>query len=217
MSDQENLEMDDILERITFYCLDTAQAKLVEGEELTPFTVIVDGDQMFEENFPGDDVTSCRDAAEANVKSSSAFSTHYAFCYDGFLMTDDGQLDAIIVECATTEMEEAYVIARLYGQEGDTLVFEETPAYVDDVDTFYDLAAVRAAKARAEVLARKATRWKRSSSASRPCWVVAAPRVVTAAGGRRIDEDDQHHTWTERGVTWPPTIIGGRQRLCSAS
>ncbi len=70
-------------------------------------------------------------------------------------MTDDGQLDAIIVECATTEMEKAYVMARLYRQEGDTLVFDETPAYVDDVDTFYDLAAVRAAKARAEVLAKE--------------------------------------------------------------
>ena len=98
MTDQENLEMDDILERITFYCLDEAQIKLEAGDELTPFTVIVDGDQMFEENFPGDDVVSCRHAAESNVKSSSAFSTHYAFCYDGFLMTDDGQLDAIIVE-----------------------------------------------------------------------------------------------------------------------
>lgn len=156
MTDQENLEMDDILERITFYCLDEAQTKLEAGDELTPFTVIVDGDQMFEENFPGDDVVSCRHAAESNVKSSSAVSTHYAFCYDGFLMTDDGQLDAIIVECATTEMERAYVIARLYyRQEGDTLVFDETPAYVDDVDTFYDLAAVRAAKARAEVLAKE--------------------------------------------------------------
>ena len=155
MSDQENLEMDDILERITFYCLDTAQAKLEEGEELTPFTVIVDGDQMFEENFPGDDVTSCRDAAEANVTSTTARPTPDAPCDDPFHMTDDGQLDAIIVECATTEMEKAYVIARLYRQEGDTLVFEETPAYVDDVDTFYDLAAVRAAKARAEVLAKE--------------------------------------------------------------
>ena len=52
-------------------------------------------------------------------------------------------------------MEKAYVIARLYRQEGDTLVFDETPAYVDDVDTFCDLAAVRAAKARAEVLAKE--------------------------------------------------------------
>lgn len=155
MADQENLEMDDVLERITFYCLDQAQSKLEAGEECTPFTVIVDGDQMFEETFPGDDVVTCRQAAESNVKSSSAFSTHYAFCYDGFLMTDDGQLDAIIVECATRDMEQAYVIARLYREENDALVFETTPAYVDNADTFYDLAAVRAARAREEVLAKE--------------------------------------------------------------
>lgn len=35
MTDQENLEMDDILERITFYCLDEAQTKLEAGDELT--------------------------------------------------------------------------------------------------------------------------------------------------------------------------------------
>lgn len=155
MADQETLEMDDILERITFYSLDEAQKKLEAGDECAPFTVIVDGDQMFEETFPGDDVMTCRHAAESNVKSSSAFSSHYAFCYDGFLMTDDGQLDAIIVECATNDMEKAYVIARLYRQEGDKLVFEQQPAYVDDAETFYDLAAVRAAKARAEVLAKE--------------------------------------------------------------
>lgn len=108
-------------------------------------------------------------------------------------MTDDGQLDAIIVECATTEMEEAYVIARLYGQEGDTLVFEETPAYVDDVDTFYDLAAVRAAKARAEVLAKEGDRDGRDPAAHPdPAGWWRLQGVVTAAGGRRIDEDDQH-------------------------
>lgn len=152
MSQQETLEMDDILERITFYCLDQAQAKLEAGEECTPFTVVVDGEQMFEETFPGDDVVTCRHAAEMSVRSSSAFSSHYAFCYDGFLMTDQGEMDAIIVECASNDMEKAYVIARLYKDENGTLVFEQTPAYVDDVDTFYDLATVRAAKAREEVL-----------------------------------------------------------------
>lgn len=86
-------------------------------------------------------MVSCRHAAESNVKSSSAFSTHYAFCYDGFLMTDDGQLDAIIVECATTEMEKAYVIARLYRRRVIRSSLTRRPAYVDDVDTFYDLAA----------------------------------------------------------------------------
>ena len=155
MAEQENLEMDDILERITFYCLDQAQAKLEAGEECTPFTVVVDGDQMFEENFPAEDVVTCRKGAEANVKSSSSFSTHYAFCYDGFLMTDDGQIDAIIVECATRDMEQAYVIARLYREQEGKLVFEQIPSYVDDVETFYDLPTVRATKAREEVLAKE--------------------------------------------------------------
>lgn len=154
MSEQENLEMDDILERITFYCLDQAQAKIEAGEECTPFTVVVDGDQMFEETFPGDDVVNCRHSAKLNVESSSTFSSHYAFCYDGFLMTDNGQIDAIIVECATNEMENAYVIARLYEEKDGKFVFEKTPAYVDDTESFYDKAAVRAGKARAEVLAK---------------------------------------------------------------
>ncbi len=157
MAEQENLEMDDVLERITFYCLDQAQIKLEAGEECTPFTVVVDGDQMFEETFPADDVVTCRKGAEANVKSSSSFASHYAFCYDGFLMTEDGQVDAIIVECATNEMEQAYVIARLYRTQEDKLVFEATPAYVDDVDTFFDLPTVRAAKARAEVEAKESS------------------------------------------------------------
>ena len=155
MADNENLEMDDILERILFYCLEQAQTKLEAGEECTPFTVVVDGDQMFEENFPADDIVSCRKGAQANVKSSSSFSTHYAFCYDGFLMTDIGQIDAIIVECATRDMEKAYVIARVYEEKNGTLVFEETPAYVDDVESFYDAATVKAAKAREEVLAKE--------------------------------------------------------------
>lgn len=155
MSQQESLEMDDVLEKITFYCLDQAQAKIEAGEECTPFTVVVDGDQMFEETYPGDDVMSCRHEAQLNVESSSSFSSHYAFCYDGFLMTDQGQLDAIIVECATNEMNEAYVIARLYQEKDGVLTFEETPAYVDNAESFYDKATVRAAKAREEVLARE--------------------------------------------------------------
>lgn len=52
MSDQENLEMDDILERITFYCLDTAQAKLVEGEELTRSRLSLTGTRCSRKTSP---------------------------------------------------------------------------------------------------------------------------------------------------------------------
>lgn len=155
MSEQETLEMDETLEKILFYSLDQAQEKLEAGEEFAPFTVIVDGDKMFEETYPVEDVMQVRHAAESAVKSASAFSSHYVFCYDGFLMTDDGQLDAIMVECATNDMDKAYAIARLYREEDGKLVFEKTPAFVDEADTFFDLEAVRAARARSEALAKE--------------------------------------------------------------
>lgn len=151
MTEQETLEMDEVLEKITFYCLNVAREKLEAGEECVPFTVVVEGDQMFEETYPDEDVVTCRANAEANVKSSSTFTTHYAFCYDGFLMTDDGQLDALIVECADRDMEQAYVIGLLYEEKDGSYEFKDMPAYIDSVDTFYDRAAVRAAKAREAV------------------------------------------------------------------
>lgn len=150
MAETETLEMDEVLEKITFYCLEEGRSKLEAGEELVPFTVVVEGDQMFQETYPDEDVVTCRANAEANVKSASTFTTHYAFCYDGFLMADDGQLDAIIVECAQRDMEKAYVIGLLYKGEGDSLKFEEMPAYIDSVDSFYDKAAVEAAEAQSE-------------------------------------------------------------------
>ena len=146
MTEQASLEMDEVLEKITFYCFDVAKQKLEAGEECVPFTVVVEGDQMFEETYPADDVVTCRANAQANVKSASTFTTHYAFCYDGFLMTDQGQLDAIIVECAQRDMDEAYVIGLLYEEEDGESTFKETPAYIDSTETFYDREAVRVAE-----------------------------------------------------------------------
>ena len=152
MADQENLELDEVLEKITFYCFDEARKKIEAGEECVPFTCGVSGEQMFVESYPGEDVTMCRKNAEANVKSSSSFSNCYAFCYDGFLMTDDGQLDAILVECAQRDMESSYVIGLLYKKEGDQLQFAETPAFIQAGETFYDAAAVKAAEEQERVL-----------------------------------------------------------------
>lgn len=152
MADQENLELDEVLEKITFYCFDEARKIIEAGEECVPFTCVVSGEQMFVESYPGEDVTMCRKNAEANVKSSSSFSSCYAFCYDGFLMTDEGQLDAILVECAQRDMESSYVIGLLYKKEGDQLQFAETPAFIQAGETFYDAAAVQAAEEQERVL-----------------------------------------------------------------
>lgn len=147
---EETLELDEILEKITFYCLEEAKAKLDAGDECAPFTVVVDGDQMFVESHPGDDVETCRANALHTVRSSSTFASHYAFCYDGFLMTDDGQVDALIVECAEAGMEKAYVIALLYEERGEDVVYEQQPVYVDNAESFFDIEAVKASRERAQ-------------------------------------------------------------------
>lgn len=145
---EETLELDEILEKITFYCFEEAKENINADGECAPFTVVVDGDQMFVENHPGDDVETCRANALHTVKSSSSFASHYAFCYDGFLMTDDGQVDAIIVECAEANMDQAYVIALLYKEHGEDVVYEQQPVLVDQVDSFFDRQAVKSAQER---------------------------------------------------------------------
>ncbi len=143
MAQQESLEMDEVLEKIVFYSLDEAKDKLEANGECAPFTVVVSGDQMFVENYPDEGVEMCRANAEANVKTASTFASHYAFCYDGFLETNQGALDAIIVEAADCDMEQAYVIGLLYTQgEDGARDFKEQPAFIDYTPTFFDAEAV---------------------------------------------------------------------------
>ena len=172
MAEQESLEMDETLEKIVFYCLDEARGRLEADGECAPFTVVVNGDQMFVENYPDEDVETCRANAQANVKTASSFASHYAFCYDGFLETNRGALDAVIVEAADRDMEQAYVIGLLYegGSAGaagmataangaggtgapgtadgerrggaGALVFKDQPAFIDYTPTFFNAAAV---------------------------------------------------------------------------
>ena len=142
MAEQESLEMDETLEKILFYSLDEARAKLEADGECAPFTVVVNGDQMFVENYPDEDAETCRANAQANVKAASTFASHYAFCYDGFLETNQGALDAIIVEAAERDMEQAYVIGLLYEGAGEARVYKDQPAFIDYTPTFFDAAAV---------------------------------------------------------------------------
>ena len=147
MAQQESLEMDETLEKIVFYSFDEAKGKLEQDGECAPFTVVVSGDQMFVENYPDEGVEMCRANAEANVKTASTFASHYVFCYDGFLETNQGALDAIIVEAADCDMEQAYVIGLLYTQdEGGARTFKDQPAFIDYTPTFFDAEAVAHAR-----------------------------------------------------------------------
>ena len=146
--DTGSLELDAVLEEILFYSLEQARAKLDGGEEIVPFTVVTEGEQLFTEEHPGEDVVNCRLDAQATVKSASTFADHYAFCYDGFIVTDQGTLDAVIVECADRDMEKAHAIALLYKTAADGQIeYAEQPALLDQTDSFFDREAVEVAKA----------------------------------------------------------------------
>ena len=136
MSEQETFELDETLEKMTFYCLDEAKQKLEQSGECAPFTVIVEGENMFVENCPGEQPEQRRTMARKQVGTAAGFATHYAFCYDGFLDTDEGQLDALVVECAAREDDTSHVIVLPYTHDGETYGFEESPAYIDEAESF---------------------------------------------------------------------------------
>lgn len=147
--EEETLELDEVLEQVVAYAVDEAKESLIQTGEFTPFTIVVEGDNLHIESFPGDDPESIRANARDQVKTASSFATHYAFCYDGFIETDGPTLDAIVVECAQRDQENAFAIVCIY-QEDDsgegTLTFEDELAYLGDAEMFLDPAAVKHAE-----------------------------------------------------------------------
>ncbi len=146
--DQATLEMDEVLEKVISYCAEEAKEKLAQAGAFEPFTVVVEGDNMHIENYPGDDVEAMRANAKTAVATASDFADYYCFCYDGFVDTDAGELDAIIIESAAREDEHAIAIVNLYrvDEAGDgAIMFEDELAYVGEADTWFDAAAVAAA------------------------------------------------------------------------
>lgn len=145
--EQETLEMDEVLEKVINYCAEEAKEMLAQAGRFDPFTVVVEGENMHIENHQGDTPDEIRESAKTAVATASSFATHYCFCFDGYIDTDQGKLDAIIIEAAERDQEEAFVVVSLYRESdgGDgSIEFEDGLAYVDSVETWFDRAAVEA-------------------------------------------------------------------------
>ena len=143
----ETVEMDEVLEKVINYCCEEAKEKLAQTGSFEPFTVVVEGDNMHIENFPGEDPEKIREEARTAVATASSFADYYCFCFDGYVDTDAGSFDAIVVEAAAREDENAMAIVCLYkvNDSGDgSILFDEGMAYVSDTETWFDAAAVAA-------------------------------------------------------------------------
>ncbi|MEG0071153.1 MAG: hypothetical protein RR955_05510 [Raoultibacter sp.] len=130
-------EIDETLEKVLLYVLEEARSKMEAGDEVVPFTALVVKDNLFIESHPGESAEECFAFARHTVEGAAGAHA-YAFCYDGYIETDDGTKDAIIAEGGLAGEEDGVAIGYLYAMEGEEPVFETEPAYVGESPNFMD-------------------------------------------------------------------------------
>ena len=128
-------EMPEILEKVLLFALAEGKEKMVAGQDIIPFTALVVKDNLFLETHPGDSAEECFAVAQHTVQGARGADA-YAFCYDGYIDTDDGMKDAIIAEGGVPGADKGHAISFLYSDEDGQLSFEEEPAYVGEAPNF---------------------------------------------------------------------------------
>ena len=129
--------LDEVLEKVLFFALDEAVQKQEQGGVVVPFTVLVKGDDLCIENHPGDTVEECFADAELTVFKSALVIDAYVFCYDGYIDLDDGEHDAIILEAAKKDDEDAQAYAFTYVEEDDTLTYGDALLGIGETSSFF--------------------------------------------------------------------------------
>ncbi len=129
---EENLEAEvpeipEMLERVLLFTLDEAKEIMSQGADVVPFTSLVVKDNLFVENHPGETVEECFAYARHTVEGARGAEA-YAFCYDGYVETDEGNQDALIAEGGIPGEDEGIAVCYLYKIENATPVFEAEPA-----------------------------------------------------------------------------------------
>ncbi len=134
--DIEVPEIPETLEKVLLFALDEAKQKMLQGADVIPFTALVIKENLFIESHPGDNPEECFAAAKHTVQGARGAEA-YALCYDGYIDTDEGDMDAIIAEGGIPSEEAGYAICYLYevNEEGKA-EFEEEPAYVGEAPNF---------------------------------------------------------------------------------
>ena len=130
---EETVEITDRLAGIAQFAFDEAIEQLDSGEELDLFVVIIKGEDLYVESFAEGEVDEVYNYARAELARESAEIDAYALCYDGYLETDEGEVDAIIVEAAEKGDDEGHALGLVYRVDDAAIEFEEAPVYLDTV------------------------------------------------------------------------------------
>ena len=128
-------QLDETLEILLLQAIETAQQRMEDGQEPVPFTSLLVGDSVFEETHTGT-TDECFESARSTVEGAQG-ARAYAFCYDGYIETDDGVKDALIAEGGVPGADEGYAIAYLYEVDDEgAYTFESEAAYIGEAPNF---------------------------------------------------------------------------------
>lgn len=132
---QITLDISERLSRAVDFAFKEAQEQLSSGAGLAPFTVTVVDDGLEINDQSGNAV----DDVYENVKTLLAgdMPEAYALCYDGYVETDEGQRDAIVVEAADRGAARATALAMIYTNEDGEYVFEANYGYAGSQPQLY--------------------------------------------------------------------------------
>lgn len=130
-------EIPESLEKVLLFALDEGKAKMAHVDDMVvPFTCLVVKENMFIESHPGDNAEECFNYAKHTVRGARGAEA-YAFCYDGYVDTDDGMMDALIAEGGVPGVEEGFAVCYLYEVDAEGKVtYEDEPAYVGQAPNF---------------------------------------------------------------------------------
>jgi len=138
IDEEEVVEISDSLEKIALYAFDEARQKLEEAGEFAPFTILLQGDNLYIETHPGDDTAECFESARKTVLAAQDAIESYVFCYDGYVEMDEGEHDAIIAEAADRGQEEAFALCLHYHEDGEGYAFHEGVEYLGETPCLFD-------------------------------------------------------------------------------
>lgn len=135
---EEVPEIPELLENVLLFALDEAKDKMNDGEDLVPFTTLVVKDNLFIESHPGDSSEECYALAKHTVEGARGADA-YAFCYDGYVDTDDGTKDVVIAEGGIPGAETGYAVGYLYEVDDEGgYAFESDAAYIGEAPNFME-------------------------------------------------------------------------------
>lgn len=129
-------------QKILGHALDKAKAALEAEKMFAPFTAVLVKDQVFAEMHPGDTPQECINLARHAVEGMRGASA-YAFCYDGYVDTNQGMKDAIVAEGGVPGSAEGYALAYMYKIDGTdenghptSITIDTTPTYIGEAENF---------------------------------------------------------------------------------